>query len=139
MCSSDLVLNERVYRRGAETHRLPLLSVFAASNHLPEDDALQALFDRFLLRVKVDSLPVAQLPGLLAAGWAIERDGKSRSDSSDAPTADDLRLMTRQAKDVDLAAVLEPYADAVTKVRDLGVTLSDRRAVKVLKIGRAHV
>src|SRR5512142_2190213 len=34
------VLNERVYRRGAETHNLPLLSAFAASNHLPEDDAL---------------------------------------------------------------------------------------------------
>jgi MoxR-like ATPase len=29
------VLNERVYRRGAETHRLPLLSLFSASNHLP--------------------------------------------------------------------------------------------------------
>lgn len=128
------VLNERVYRRGAETHRLPLLSVFAASNHLPEDDALQALFDRFLLRCKVDSLPVAQLPGLLAAGWAIERNGKSRGDISDSPTADDLRAMMQQAKDVDLADVLEPYADAVTKVRDLGVTLSDRRAVKVLKL-----
>ncbi|HVK14405.1 MAG TPA: AAA family ATPase, partial [Gemmataceae bacterium] len=56
------VLNERVYRRGAETHRLPLLCAFAASNHLPEDDALQALFDRFLVRVKVDSLPAPQLP-----------------------------------------------------------------------------
>jgi len=128
------VLNERVYRRGAETHRLPLLSVFAASNHLPEDDALQALFDRFLLRCKVDALPVAQLPGLLAAGWAIERNGKPTRDTTDAPTADDLRELTRRAKDVDLAAVWEPYADAVTKVRDLGVALSDRRAVKVLKL-----
>jgi MoxR-like ATPase len=44
------VLNERVYRRGAEVHQLPLLSLFAASNHLPEDEALRALFDRFLLR-----------------------------------------------------------------------------------------
>src|SRR5207237_10053962 len=51
------VLNERIYRRGAETHRLPLISLFSASNHLPEDDALQALFDRFMLRCRVDSLP----------------------------------------------------------------------------------
>src|SRR5881394_3910234 len=82
------VLNERVYRRGAETHKLPLLSAFAASNHLPEDDALQALFDRFLLRCKVDPLPRAQLPALLAAGWAIERDGRPAADRADAPTAD---------------------------------------------------
>src|SRR3954470_4670956 len=74
------VLNERVYRRGAETHRLPLLSAFAASNHLPEDDALQALFDRFLLRCKVDPLPGPQLPALLAAGWAIERGGSATTD-----------------------------------------------------------
>ena len=128
------VLNERVYRRGAETHRLPLLSAFAASNHLPEDDALQALFDRFLLRVKVDSLPAAQLPALLAAGWAIERNGAVPADAADVPTADDLRALARRTKDVRLDAVLEPYAGAVTKVRDLGVGLSDRRAVKVLKL-----
>ncbi len=128
------VLNERVYRRGAETHRLPLLSAFAASNHLPEDDALQALFDRFLLRCKVDALPRPQLPALLVAGWAIERDGKPATDAGDAPTADDLRAMGRLTKDVNLSAVMELYADAVGKVRDLGVALSDRRAVKVLKL-----
>ena len=50
------VLNERIYRRGAEVHRLPLLSLFAASNHLPEDDSLRALFDRFLLRCHVENL-----------------------------------------------------------------------------------
>ncbi|CAN5197695.1 hypothetical protein BH11PLA2_BH11PLA2_37480 [soil metagenome] len=127
------VLNERVYRRGAETHKLPLISVFAASNHLPEDDALQALFDRFLLRVRVDSLPQTQLPSLLTAGWALERSVESTADHT-APTADDLRLMARKAREVDLSPILEPYADAVTKIRDLGVSLSDRRAVKVLKL-----
>ncbi len=44
-----MVLNERVFRRGRETRRLPLLMVVGASNRLPEDDALTALFDRFLL------------------------------------------------------------------------------------------
>jgi MoxR-like ATPase len=128
------VLNERVYRRGAETHRLPLLSAFAASNHLPDDDALQALFDRFLLRCKVDPIPRPQLPALLAAGWAIERDGAINSRPADAPSADDLRVMSAAVRRTDLTPVLEGYADAVGKVRDLGVALSDRRAVKVLKL-----
>ena len=130
------VLNERVYRRGAEAHRLPLLSAFAASNHLPEDDALQALFDRFLLRCKVDALPRPQLPALLTAGWRIERNGKPTTDTDGCEdlTADDLREMGRRVREVDLSGVLETYADAVSKVRDLGVALSDRRAVKVLKL-----
>src|SRR6516162_6374177 len=67
------VLNERVYRRGAETHRLPLLSLFSASNHLPEDEALRALFDRFLLRCPLDNLSRDAMPRLLAAGWELER------------------------------------------------------------------
>lgn len=127
------VLNERVYRRGAETHKLPLISAFAASNHLPEDETLAALFDRFLLRVKVDSLPREKLPGLLAAGWALERGGETEL-PADSPTAADLRELARRARDVDISPVMEAYADAVTKVRDLGIAFSDRRAVKVLKL-----
>src|SRR5436853_6056338 len=67
------VLNERVYRRGAETHRLPMLSLFSASNHLPEEQSLRALFDRFLLRCHVDNLRREAMPRLLAAGWLLER------------------------------------------------------------------
>src|SRR5438477_8801835 len=67
------VLNERIYRRGSETHQLPLLSLFAASNHLPEDEALRALFDRFLLRCHVDNLKPEAMPRLLQAGWALEQ------------------------------------------------------------------
>src|SRR5271168_4136815 len=66
------VLNERVYRRGSETHQLPLLSLFSASNHLPEDEALRALFDRFLLRCHVKNLRPEAAPQLLKAGWALE-------------------------------------------------------------------
>jgi MoxR-like ATPase len=126
------VLNERVYRRGAETHRLPLISAFAASNHLPEDDTLQALFDRFLLRVKVDALPQQQLPALLAAGWAIERSDDASETSMFS--AADLKALGRRVKQVDLTAVWEPYAEAVRKIRDLGVAMSDRRAVKGMKL-----
>src|SRR5580704_7894589 len=98
------VLNERVYRRGAETHRLPLLSLFSASNHLPEEDALKALFDRFLLRCHVDNLPRSATPRLLIAGWAIER------------------------------TVLPPAPVTAEELRDLGIAFSDRRAVKAQKL-----
>ena len=124
------VLNERVYRRGAETHRLPMLSLFSASNHLPEDEALGALFDRFLLRCRVDNLRREAMPRLLAAGWALERAAPVRS----SVTADDLRSLSRQVYEVDLGHVSELYAEVVFKVRDLGVAFSDRRAVKAMKL-----
>ena len=130
------VLNERLYRRGREVIRLPLLSLFSASNHLPEDDALAALFDRFLLRCRVDPLPRDHMGQLLDAGWALEKNSlSSHAEADGVPiTADDLRALARRVMDVDLSGVRELYADAVFKVRDLGIGFSDRRAVKVLKL-----
>jgi MoxR-like ATPase len=124
------VLNERIYRRGAEVHRLPLLSLFAASNHLPEDAALGALFDRFLLRCHVDNLKREEMPRLLAAGWELEQTGPLESSVS----AGDLQELAGQIYRVELDGIAERYADAIWKVRDLGVGLTDRRAVKVLKL-----
>src|ERR1043165_6067387 len=57
-----VALNEKVFRRGKETRPLQALMFVGASNHLPEDDALQALFDRFLLRVHCDNVPGERLP-----------------------------------------------------------------------------
>ena len=124
------VLNERVYRRGAEVHRLPLLSLFSASNHLAEDEALGALFDRFLLRCHVDHLKREAMPRLLSAGWALERS----TGATTTVSAADLRALSRRVHDVNLSRVTEPYAEVVFKIRDLGVAISDRRAVKMLKL-----
>jgi MoxR-like ATPase len=124
------VLNERIYRRGAETHRLPLLSLFSASNHLPEDEALRALFDRFLLRCPVENLRRESMPRLLTAGWELERCVATEVGVS----ANDLRELSRQIYEVDLTPVRDLYAEVVFKVRDLGIAFSDRRAVKGLKL-----
>jgi MoxR-like ATPase len=124
------VLNERVYRRGAETHRLPILSLFSASNHLPEDDALRALFDRFLVRCHVDNLRREAMPRLLAAGWALEQSTPLQSSLS----AEELRQLARQIGQVDFSDVLDRYMEMVFKLRDLGIALSDRRAIKIMKL-----
>ncbi len=124
------VLNERVYRRGAEVHALPLLSLFSASNGLPEDEALRALFDRFLLRCHVDNLKRESMPRLLAAGWEIEHAPPIAS----SLTAGDLRTLSQRVFEVDLSAVSERYAEVIFRVRDLGIAVSDRRAVKLLKL-----
>jgi MoxR-like ATPase len=124
------VLNERTYRRGAELHQLPLLSLFSASNSLPEDDALRALFDRFLLRCHVSNLPRDNMNQLLRAGWELERPVGVKHAVSSA----DLRKLAAMLWEVDLSRVGEAYTDAVFKVRDLGIDFSDRRAVKVQKL-----
>lgn len=49
------VMNERVFYNGTEKTAIPLITLFGASNELPsEEDELEALYDRFLLRYVVD-------------------------------------------------------------------------------------
>src|SRR5689334_2112352 len=124
------VLNERVYRRGGETHQLPLLSLFSASNHLPEDEALRALFDRFLLRCHVKNLKPEAMLALLRAGWALE----SAAAPPSPVAAEELAGLRGDVYRVDLGGAMDAYTELVFKVRDLGVAFSDRRAVKVLKL-----
>jgi MoxR-like ATPase len=59
------LLNEREFDNGSGRVAAPLISVVAASNEVPVDDALQAFYDRFLLRVPVAPVGDAQFAALL--------------------------------------------------------------------------
>lgn len=51
------VLNEKVYLNGNQELRLPVKAIIAASNELPaEDEGLEALWDRFLVRYIVEPI-----------------------------------------------------------------------------------
>src|SRR5262249_16788733 len=104
------VLNERIYRRGAEIHRLPLWSLFSASNYLPEEEAVGALFGRFLLRCNVENLKRDAIPRLLQAGWELEQAGPLISTVSAA----DLRSLSQTVYDVELRGIVESYSELVS-------------------------
>lgn len=137
-----VALNERQFRRGRESRPLAALLFVGASNHLPEDDALQALFDRFLLRVHCDNVPAERLVDVLSAGWRL----------ASAPTQrttlhfDDLRQMQRALPQVEVGPIRAEFSELIQRVRHAGIVVSDRRAVKLQRViaasallsGRSH-
>ena len=50
------ILNERLFDNGSERLPVPLVTLVAASNELPESEELDALYDRFLLRSRVSQV-----------------------------------------------------------------------------------
>jgi MoxR-like ATPase len=123
-----MVLNERVFRRGRETRALQTLMVVGASNHLPEDESLQALIDRFLVRVGCYNVPDDDLQQVLVAGWKL--DGAPPANNAQLGV-EDVRKLQAMVKQVDLSAVLTRYAELIQRLRRAGMTISDRRAVKL--------
>src|SRR5215471_21482555 len=66
------VINERRFTSGAQVIDVPLISLYAASNEVPNDDSLSAMFDRFLLRVLSDNLDSYHFHELMNKDIALE-------------------------------------------------------------------
>lgn len=123
-----MALNERIFRRGRETRKLPALMFVGASNSLPEDDALGALFDRFLLRVPCLNVDVEQLHDVLVAGWKLQRNEQN---GAAMLTVSEVATMQQQILDVDLTELLPRFVEVVQRLRHAGISVSDRRAVRL--------
>ncbi len=68
------LLNEREFDNGTGRVGTPLISVIGATNDVPSDDALQAFYDRFLLRVPVTNVGDASFDALLNLTDAARQD-----------------------------------------------------------------
>ncbi len=123
-----MALNEKIFRRGKETKKIPALMFVGASNIMPEDEALNALLDRFLIRVRCDYVDTDLLEEVLLAGWKLENN---KSVEKPSVTPDDIISLQKQSKKVDLSPIRKQYVDLIHNLRNTGVNVSDRRAVKV--------
>ena len=130
------LLNERVYSVGGRVMRCPLVSVFGASNEVPADETLVAIFDRFLLRIRSDNLDAYHFSGLLERGIAQEVQQISNSAIEPIVALHDIGEFSRSiARRMQFdEAFLSTYKGLVFQIRAEGVSLSDRRVVKMLKL-----
>ena len=131
-----MALNEKIFRRGKETRHLPALMFVGASNMLPEDEALQALLDRFLIRVKCEYVDPDLLQEVLLAGWKMESAGQESVGPDPRPliAANEIITLQKACRRIDLAPVRATYIDIVHSLRNTGIKVSDRRAVKLQNI-----
>lgn len=123
------LLNERQFRRGHTRINCPLRLCVGAANGLPEEESLAAFADRFLLHVFVEAVPDARLEDLLAGGWQVGQHQvlpRAQLASLDA--------LNRAVPQVDMAVVRSDLAQAIRKLREANIHLSDRRIVKAQRL-----
>jgi MoxR-like ATPase len=130
------LLNERRYTSGGQVMKCPLLSAFGASNEVPTDETLTAIFDRFILRIRSDNLDAYHFQDLLQKGLALEV-----AQLVDAPAQPIVHA--RELAELHRGFLqrmrfgeefFSQYKGLVFQIRAEGVTVSDRRVVKVLKL-----
>jgi MoxR-like ATPase len=130
------LLNERRYTSGGQVLECPLLSCFGASNEVPTDETLGAIFDRFLLRIRSENLDAYHFQDLLQRGVQNEIAGLANDPIVPLASAREINELHR-AFAVRMRfseELLATYKGLVFQIRAEGVTLSDRRVVKLLKL-----
>jgi MoxR-like ATPase len=125
------ILNERTFRRGATALACPLRVCVGATSSLPDDPALAAFADRFLARVFVSQVADARLEELLEAGWAL---GNQVPPAGDGTLIAALDRLGAAARTCDLVGVQPLIGTAVRRMRQAGVPLTDRRAVRAQRL-----
>jgi MoxR-like ATPase len=124
------LVNERVFHNDGAPMKVPLVTMFGASNELPEGKELEALFDRFLLRFDVGYLlRPANLKAVMLAPDPV---------LTTALTMADLR---KAQKETTATKITDATVDAVIAIREAcaaeGIIASDRRWKKSLKLLQA--
>ena len=125
------VLNERQFHQGNEVVDVPLQSLLAASNELPEEDELAALYDRFLLRFTV---------GYIEKEFRFARLLRLEPSAKEAATLGpgDLAELQRAAAAVEVPDnVLRDIIEIRRSLNAEGVIASDRRYRQAVDVLRA--
>lgn len=135
-------MNERKFHDRGVVHDTPMKMLFAATNHPPREDGLGAVYDRFLLRCRMENVQAGfePLANLLKAAWTeTHSHGATGHDAFKAlPAAlekyrDGIEDLTtaQQLQIDDTGKVMAQLAGLIATVRAKELSeMSNRRLVK---------
>lgn len=125
------IINERIYHNNGTPISVPLIAMWGASNELPADeDNLSALYDRLLLRKKVD---------YLSSSDAIQKmlHGSKKYSPKTTISKIELDAMIAEAEKVKTESIESDALEILFKLKTAGVIVSDRRFKDAMSVIRA--
>jgi MoxR-like ATPase len=137
------IANERVFHNGEQELQVPLISLFGASNEMPQGNELEALWDRFLLRFRVGYVSDTGFAKFIRAASAklgANHNGHKSNGTQPATLLQSELVALQQSAE----QVVIPNAtiDLIEQLRkDLaskGIIVSDRRWGQTLGVLQAH-
>ena len=125
------VINERVFHNGRERVQVPLITMFGASNELPDEDELTALYDRFMLRFMVDYIAEEFRFLKMLEG--------AKPEARTIMTFAELDAARAEVANVSLASgIIRSIADLRRELAAQQIVVSDRRWKNALDVLRGH-
>jgi MoxR-like ATPase len=130
------IMQERVLYDGYNEIKVPLWTLMGASNRVPEEPELEALYDRFLFRHNVKPVDEEHWESLLDASWEIEKGIFATTNK--IMEMGSVKSLNSMLFKVDLDGVKNKLLKLFMILSEKGLQLSDRRKGKILKAIAAH-
>jgi MoxR-like ATPase len=146
-------MNERAFYDRGLRHRVPLQCLFAATNELPDTEELQAIWDRFTLRCRVDNVAADRglIQDMLTKAWpltygaCLDEAPEARSRTPSSPRLlEELQALRETIRGATGLFDPEPQTlGIVTQLVELARThglsqVSNRRMVKFVYVMLVH-
>ena len=124
------ILNEKAYRNGKEEIKVPLQLFVGMSNELPEDEGLEAFWDRLTLRYWVDYLGRDDRTKLM-----LRISGNEPTpEITEHITEDEIQEMRREAAGFQLSpSIIDLIQDAYDRIKK-EIKVSDRKFGQIVNL-----
>ncbi len=134
------LLQERIIYDGYSEMKVPIWSLFGASNEVPDDPEVEALYDRFVIRHFISPLSENYWRDLLLKSWEIEKSLYFEGGLPGVKALDiqDLRKYHERVLAVDIEPALNKMIKLFGIFESRGIHVTDRRKGKAVKLVAAN-
>ena len=123
------ILNEKIFFNGDTFQRVPLMALYSASNELPEDASLKALYDRILIRKITEPIKdINNWKNLLNLGTYT---------ANTKITIDEIKQIQQEITNISINNITDDLIKIRLALKNKGILVSDRRFKKSVDIIRA--
>lgn len=129
------IMNEHIFYNDGKPQPVPLISMFGASNEPPEDETLDAMYDRFIFRMNVQYIHDAANKKRMHSNYIDDRAGLLGLAQKTTITLAELQTLQSAAKSVRVPKdVINRFVRLIADLDRQAIHVSDRRQNECFKV-----
>lgn len=129
------IMNEHIFYNDGKPVPVPLISMFGASNEPPEDETLDAMYDRFIFRMNVDYVHDAGNKKRMHSSYIDKRAGLLGLASKATITLEEIQALQDATKTVKVSKdIVNKFIRLINDLEKQTVKVSDRRQNECFKV-----
>lgn len=129
------IMNEHIFYNDGKPQPVPLISMFGASNEPPEDETLDAMYDRFIFRMNVQYIHDAANKKRMHSNYIDGRAGILGLAAKTTISLAELQTLQQAAKSIKVPKdIINKFIRLINDLDRQAIHVSDRRQNECFKI-----